>query len=81
MSVSQVRSQLERKRKQRLDAEKKLGEFRTKESSKFSEAVKLRQQADKAASESTRKSRLRDVARAYLVTPWWVSGNAMVSIQ
>ena len=21
------------------------------------------------------------VARAYLVTPWWVSGNAMVSIQ
>lgn len=63
MSVAQVRSQLERKRKQRLDAEKKLGEFRTKESSKFSEAVKLRQQADKAASESTRKSRLRESER------------------
>ncbi|MGV0432228.1 CHAT domain-containing protein [Corynebacterium sp. 20_84] len=63
MSVSQVRSQLERKRKQRLDAEKKLGESRTKESSKFSEAVKLRQQADKAASESTRKSRLREAER------------------
>ena len=41
MSVAQYRIQLERKRKQRLDAEKKVGECRTKESSKHSEALKL----------------------------------------
>lgn len=63
MSVAQYRSQLERKRKERLDVEKKLGDYRIKETSKRSEAVKLRQQADKTGSESTRKSKLRAAER------------------
>ena len=63
MSAAQYRSQLERKRKQRLDAEKKVGECRTKESSKYSEALKLRQQASRAGSELTHKSKLREAER------------------
>lgn len=42
MSASQYRSQVERKRKQRVDAEKKAGEFRAKESKKRAEAAKAR---------------------------------------
>ena len=42
MSASQYRGQLERKRKQRVDAEKKVGEFRAKESSKRADSAKAR---------------------------------------
>lgn len=38
MTASQYRGQLERKRKQRVEAEKKAGEYRTKESNKRAEA-------------------------------------------
>lgn len=63
MGASQYRGQLERKRKQRIDAEKKAGEFRTKESRKRADAAKARQAAAKAKSESTAKSKLREAER------------------
>lgn len=63
MSASQYRGQLERKRKQRVDAEKKAGEYRTKESKKRAEAAKARQSATKTNSESTAKSKLREAER------------------
>lgn len=47
MGSQQYRSELERKQKQILDAEKKAGEFRIKESKKRSEADKARQDAAK----------------------------------
>ena len=40
MSASQYRGQLDRKRKQRIDADKKAGEYRSKESSKRADAAK-----------------------------------------
>ena len=63
MSASQLRGQLERKRKQRVEAEKKSGEYRTKESSKRAEAVKARQAAAKTKSETTAKRKLREAER------------------
>lgn len=63
MSASQYRSQLERKRKQRVDAETKAGELRTKESSKRADAVKARQAAAKTKSETTAKSKQREAER------------------
>ena len=45
MSASQYRGQLDRKRKQRIDADKKAGEYRSKESSKRADAAKARQAA------------------------------------
>jgi hypothetical protein len=63
MSASQYRSQLERKRKQRIDAEKKAGDYRTKESKKRAEAAKARRAAAKASSESTARSKLREAER------------------
>lgn len=63
MSASQYRSQLERKRKQRVDADKKAGEFRSKESSKRAESSKARLAASKSKSESTVRSKLREVER------------------
>lgn len=63
MSASQYRGQLERKRKQRLEAEKKSGEYRNKESNKRTEAVKLRQDAVKTKSETTAKRKLREAER------------------
>jgi hypothetical protein len=53
MSASQFRSQLDRKRKQRVEAEKKAGEYRTKESQKRAEATKARQAAAKTKIETT----------------------------
>ena len=63
MSASQYRRQLERKRSQRVEAEKKAGEYRSKESKKRAEADKARQAAAKTKSESTAKSKLREAER------------------
>ncbi|MEU2946992.1 hypothetical protein ABZ617_13250 [Nocardiopsis alba] len=63
MSSQSLRRQLENKRKQRMDAEKKLGEYRTKESKERSAAAKARAAAEKARSESTRRSKLREADR------------------
>ncbi|MEB7504942.1 hypothetical protein [Arthrobacter koreensis] len=63
MSASQYRGQLERKRKQRVEADKKTGEFRAKESARRAEAAKARQSASKSTSEATAKSRLREAER------------------
>lgn len=63
MSASQYRSQLERKRKQRFEAEKKAGEYRTKESKKRADAAKARQAAAKTTSATTAKSKLNEAGR------------------
>lgn len=63
MSASQYRSQLERKRKQRLDAEKKAAEYRAKESKKRSEAAAARQAATRTTSQSTSRSKAREAER------------------
>jgi hypothetical protein len=63
MSASQYRGQLERKRKQRIDAEKKVGEYRTKESTKRAEASKARQAATKTTNPSSATSRSREADR------------------
>lgn len=63
MSASQYRNELERKRKQRIEAEKKAGEYRSKESQKRSESAKARIAATKTNSPSTAQSRLRESER------------------
>lgn len=63
MSASQYRSQLERKRECRIDAEKKAGDYRTKESKKRADAAKARQAATEAKSEATARSKLREADR------------------
>ena len=63
MSASSYRSQLERKRAQRVDADKKAGEFRSKESKKRAEAGTARAAAEKTRSAATKQSRLRDADR------------------
>lgn len=63
MSASQYRSQVERKRKQRVDAEKKAGEFRAKESKKRAEAAKARTASAKAKSHTTANSKAREADR------------------
>ncbi|AVZ39272.1 MULTISPECIES: CHAT domain-containing protein [unclassified Dietzia] len=63
MSASQHRRELERKRKQRVDAEKKAGDYRSKESTKRAEAAKARQAAAKTQSETTMKSKRREAER------------------
>lgn len=57
------RSQFDRKRAQRLDAEKKAAEYRIKESNKRTEAAKARQAADKATSAGTQRSKLAEAQR------------------
>ncbi|MBU8579004.1 hypothetical protein [Brevibacterium luteolum] len=58
MGSQQYRGELERKRKQRVDAEKKAGEYRNKESKKRAEADRARQEAAKTKSAATQKSKL-----------------------
>lgn len=58
VGAQQYRSELERKRKQRVDAEKKAGENRAKESKKRAEADKARQEASKTKVASTQRSKL-----------------------
>lgn len=63
MSSQQYRNELERKRKQRVEAEKKAGEYRIKESKKRADADKARQEAAKAKSASTQRSKLSRAAQ------------------
>jgi hypothetical protein len=63
VSASLYRSQLEQKRRQRLDAEKKAGELRSKESKKRAEAATARAAATKTKSATTAKSRLSEAER------------------
>lgn len=63
MSASQYRSQLERKRQQRVDAERREGDFRAKESKRRAEAAKARLDATKARSSSSAASKAREAER------------------
>lgn len=63
MSASQYRSQLESKRKQRIDAEGKAGVFRSKESAKRADAARARLGASKASNATTVSSKLREAER------------------
>ena len=63
MSASQYRGQLERKRKERVDAGTRAGAYRTKESTKRAEAAKARQAAAKTKSETTARTKLREADR------------------
>lgn len=63
VSASQYQSQLDNKRKQRVAAEKKAGEYRSKESGKRADATKARAAAGKSKSASTIQSKLREAER------------------
>ncbi|WP_055701525.1 hypothetical protein [Streptomyces silaceus] len=63
MSVSLYRSQLERKRKARADAERKAGALRSKESGKRADAAKALAAAGKSRNASTVKSKQSAAAR------------------
>ncbi|MFD5494381.1 hypothetical protein ACFWH4_16040 [Streptomyces sp. NPDC127091] len=63
MNASYYRSQLDRKNKARADAEKKVGEFRTKEADRRGKATKERAAAEKASSSTMRQSKLRTAQR------------------
>ena len=63
MSASQYRSQLDRKRRQRVEADKKADKYRSKESTKRAESAKARLAASKTRSESTLRSKLNESAR------------------
>lgn len=64
MSASQYRGQLDRKRKQRIDAERKAGDYRSKETAKRTAAAKARAAANKATTSSTTTSKIREAERA-----------------
>ncbi len=57
------RGQLDRKRKQRIDAERKAGEYRIKESNKRTDAVKARAAAMNTSSASTARSKVNEAQR------------------
>jgi len=63
MSASQYRGQLDRKRKQRWEAEKKAGDYRTKETQKRTAAANARTAAQKSSSRTTVASKLREAER------------------
>ncbi|MEI5585408.1 MULTISPECIES: CHAT domain-containing protein [unclassified Agromyces] len=63
MSAQTFRSQLERKTRQRLDAEKRAREYRAKESGKRTDASKARAAARNTKSESTARTKLREAER------------------
>lgn len=63
VSASYVRGQLERKVKQRIEAERKAGEYRAKESSSRSKAAEARARASRASSFSQANSSIRDADR------------------
>lgn len=64
MSASQYRGQLQRKRKQRIEAETKAGEYRSKETAKRTAAAKARTAADKSKLSSIAASKIREAERA-----------------
>lgn len=63
MSSDQYRRELQRKRDSQAAAERKASEARRKEAAKRIEATKARASAERASSDSSRRSRLRDVER------------------
>ncbi|TBN57264.1 CHAT domain-containing protein [Glaciihabitans arcticus] len=63
MSASQYRAELARKRKQRVDAEKKASEFRIKENSRRSDATKARTSAGRTSNASTASTKMREASR------------------
>jgi len=63
VSASLYQSQLDRKRKQRIEAEKKSGDYRSRESSKRAAAAKAMDASRRTKNESTAKSKLRDSER------------------
>lgn len=63
MSSSHYRSQLERTQRQRAGAEKRVGQFRTKEADKRSASTRKRESAQRTSSPTTAASYLRDAAR------------------
>ena len=63
MSVNQYRGELERKRKQRVDAEKKAADYRSRESSKRAQAARARQAAGRLTSEGSVRSKMREAER------------------
>ena len=63
MSAAQYRRQLESKRKDRVKAQKKAGEFRAKESSKRADAGKARVAATKTSNAGTAASKMRESDR------------------
>ena len=63
MSASQYQGQLDRKRKQRLDAETIARKYLAKESGKYADAAKARLAAGKTTSTTTRTSKLREAER------------------
>jgi len=60
MSAAQIRSQLERKQAQHINAERKAGKYRSKESKKRADAAKARSVAASTKSAQTAKSKYRD---------------------
>ena len=58
-----IRSQLEQKRKLRVDAEKRASDYRKKEAAKRSDAAKARTAASRSSSATTVKSKLNEAAR------------------
>ena len=64
MTADQYRRQLDRKRKQRIEAEKKAGDYRSNEAAKRSAAARARAAADKAKTSSTSSSKAREAERA-----------------
>ena len=63
MSAGQYRRDLERKRKQRADAETKAGSARSKESQKRIDSAKARLAATRTSSAATAQSKLREAER------------------
>lgn len=63
MSSKQYRSDLDRKRKQAHDADKKAGDYRSAESKKRSEAARARTAAQKNSTDATRNAKLREAER------------------
>ena len=63
MSANQYRGELARKRKQRVDAEKKAASHRAKESAKRAQAAKARQSAARLKSDSSVQGKLREAER------------------
>jgi hypothetical protein len=63
VSASMYRGQLDRKQHQRLDAEKKVGEFRKKEAEKRTQATRAREAAARSSTQSTIRSKLSEAER------------------
>ena len=63
MSAHMYRGQLDQKRKQRLEAERRAGDYRSKESAKRADAAKSRLAAGKTSSVSTARMKNSEAER------------------